>query len=154
MRRLRIFISSPGDGQKERQIAERVVGRLTAEFADHVALDPYFWEYEPMRITADFQAQIAPPSDFDIVVCILWSALDPETQSIRGAFTAYTNLAEFEERLEQHLRKLIVARAGEHAHDEGTAAPLYFWLATRAACAEEMPSRGESNRYSLSQQTL
>ena len=50
-------------------------------------------------------------------------ALDPETQSIRGAFTAYTNLAEFEERLEQHLRKLIVARAGEHAHDEGTAAP-------------------------------
>src|ERR1700683_2447959 len=71
MRRLRIFISSLGDVQKEGQIAERVVGRLTAEFADHVALDPYFWEYEPMRITADFQAKVDPPSDFDIVVCIL-----------------------------------------------------------------------------------
>ena len=191
MRRLRIFISSPGDVQKERQVARSIIGRLVAEFADIVALDPYFWEYEPMRVTADFQTQIAPPSDFDIVVCILWSrlgtplqapdgrryqsgteyevntaiaayrargspdvlvyhsqtpaeirrapkearehayrqlealevfldrlALDPQTGAIKGAIIRYSNLAEFEERVEEHLRKLIVGRVGELPPDE------------------------------------
>jgi hypothetical protein len=186
MRRLRIFISSPGDVQKERQVVRSIVDRLAGQFADVVELDPYFWEYEPMRVTADFQTQIEPPSDFDIVVCILWSrlgtplrapdgqvyqsgteyevntaiasyhqrgipdvlvyhsqspaqirrspkdarerayrqleavdafleklALDPQTGTVKGAIIRYANLAEFEERVEAHLRKLIVDRVGE-----------------------------------------
>ena len=200
MRRLRIFISSPGDVQKERQVAQRIIARLAVEFADRVALDPYFWEYEPMRITAGFQAQIPAPSDFDIVVCILWSrlgtplkapdgrhyksgteyevnaaiaahrergapdvlvyhsrtpaqirrspkeareqayrqvealedfleklAIDPVTGTIKGAIIRYADLAEFEERVEQHLRKLIDARAGEPTDADNRAAPAVAW---------------------------
>jgi outer membrane protein assembly factor BamB len=183
MRRLRIFVSSPGDVEKERQIARGAIARLAAEFADRVAIDSYFWEYEPMRITAGFQAQIQPPSEFDIVVCILWSrmgtplrapdgrryssgteyelttamkahrqqgfpdvlvyrnrtaaqikrspkaarerayqqldaleafleklAIDPLSGMIKGAIIRYANLAEFEERVELHLRRLVEER--------------------------------------------
>src|SRR5262245_8677752 len=75
MAELRIFISSPGDVELERQIARRVIARLNGEFAGTPALVPYFWEYEPMRLPQDFQTQIPPTSTFDIVVCILWSRL-------------------------------------------------------------------------------
>jgi len=199
MRQLRIFVSSPGDVQKERQVARAVIVRLAAEFSERVVLDPYFWEYEPMRITAGFQAQIEPPSQFDIVVCILWSrlgtplqapdgqhypsgteyevqtaiaahrergypdvliyhnqtpaqirrapraardqayrqldalenflgrlALDPVTRTIKGAMTRYADLADFEERLEQHLRRLIEARLDPDAEDE-TERPAITW---------------------------
>ena len=200
MRRLRIFVSSPGDVQKERQVARAVISRLAAEFSGRVVLDPYFWEYEPMRITAGFQAQIEPPSDFDIVVCILWSrlgtplqapdgqhytsgteyevetavashrergypdvlvyhnqtpaqirrspraareqayrqfdalenfleklALDPVTRTVKGAISRYVSLAEFEERLEHHLRRLIEVRLEPGGGDDA-ARPAITWL--------------------------
>ncbi len=39
-------------------------------------IEAYFWEEQPMRATrGDFQAQIAEPAEFDLVVCILWSRL-------------------------------------------------------------------------------
>ena len=78
---IRIFISSPGDVAQERQIARRVLERLTAEFAQNVALEPYFWEYEPVIITQDYQEQIPPPSSFDIVICILWSRMGSRLHS-------------------------------------------------------------------------
>ncbi len=78
---LRIFVSSPGDVNRERRIAEVVIERLNAEFGDAVNLAPYFWEYEPVVITKDYQAQIPPPSTFDIVICILWSRLGSRLNS-------------------------------------------------------------------------
>lgn len=57
---LRIFISSPGGVQLERQIARRVVAELQAEFAGKASIERYFWEYEPMRLTGDSQGQIRP----------------------------------------------------------------------------------------------
>jgi hypothetical protein len=72
---LRIFISSPGDVQPERLYAERLIKRLANEFSDRVALDAYFWEYEPMRLSENFQQQIEPTPNFDVVICILWSRL-------------------------------------------------------------------------------
>jgi WD40 repeat protein len=75
MQTLRIFISSPSDVQPERLYAERLIKRLANEFSESVTLEAYFWEYEPMQLAEGFQPQIEPTSDFDIVICILWSRL-------------------------------------------------------------------------------
>jgi len=72
---LRVFVSSPGDVGRERELAVEVLNRLQGEFIRKVKLEPYLWEYEPMRATTDYQGNIPKPSDFDVVICILWSRL-------------------------------------------------------------------------------
>ena len=72
---LKVFISSPGDVGQERLLAARVVERLQGEFAALVELALIRWEHEPVLATSTFQDQIVPPSETDIVVCILWSRL-------------------------------------------------------------------------------
>jgi hypothetical protein len=71
----KIFISSPGDVGRERHLAEQVIRRIAAEFQDRVELQPYFWEYEPMESTRDYQENIPLTSAFDLVICILWKRL-------------------------------------------------------------------------------
>ena len=75
MKTLRLFISSPGDVGREREATRRVIERLQSEFAEHVTLDPYFWEWEPVDFGQDYQSQIPSTADFDIVICLLWSKL-------------------------------------------------------------------------------
>ena len=74
-RTLRVFLSSPGDVGQERLLATRVMERLNGEFAGCIRLEPILWEHEPLRATGHFQEQIIPPSQTDIVICILWSRL-------------------------------------------------------------------------------
>src|SRR2546425_5255821 len=57
-RKLRIFISSPGDVGQERLIATRVLDRLQGEFWGIFELEPIVWEHEPLRASAHFQEQI------------------------------------------------------------------------------------------------
>ena len=71
----KIFISSPGDVGRERHLAEQVIRRVAAEFQDRVEVQPYFWEYEPMESTRDYQENIPLTSAFDLVICILWKRL-------------------------------------------------------------------------------
>ena len=76
MKTLRIFISSPGDVGREREISQKLISRVEASFGGRVVLQPYYWEHEPMRATrGDFQDQIPEPETFDLVVCVLWSRL-------------------------------------------------------------------------------
>jgi hypothetical protein len=201
---VRIFISSPGDVQLERQIARRVILRLQGEFTGAIEIEPFFWEYEPMRLTRDFQSQIPPTSSFDIVVCILWSRLgtrlgpqhhradgtpfqsgtefefedaansylargapdilvyhnrtDPpikprpkaererqlaqfdaleafldrwtrDSDVLKGALTTYADLGQFEERLTEHLRKLIKARRPDDSQTRRVERPHATWTA-------------------------
>ena len=72
---LRVFVSSPGDVGDERRIAERVLERLRGKYSAAATIDALLWEHEPVRATATFQQQIAPPAECDIVVCVLWSRL-------------------------------------------------------------------------------
>ena len=72
---LRLFVSSPGDVDEDRRVAARVIERLRYECSASVALEPYFWEHEPLRATQSFQEQIPLPSEADAVICILWSRL-------------------------------------------------------------------------------
>jgi WD40 repeat protein/serine/threonine protein kinase len=105
MKTIRVFVSSAGDVQKERHLAERVMLAITAEFnlavsapspnfqrlteensglesggletEQHVRLllCPYFWEYHRFRPDSGYQGQIANTAEFDLVICILWSRL-------------------------------------------------------------------------------
>ncbi|MEP2777553.1 MAG: AAA family ATPase [Luteolibacter sp.] len=77
METIKIFVSSPADVSLERARSKRVVDKLGIEFAGRVKLEPFYWEHEPMRATDTFNGtdNIPLTSDFDIVVCILWSRL-------------------------------------------------------------------------------
>ena len=77
MNKIRIFISSPGDVATERVRSQRVIHKLQVEFGGRVKLEPFYWEHEPMRATASFNdpQNIPLTSEFDVVVCILWSRL-------------------------------------------------------------------------------
>ncbi|HKV10656.1 MAG TPA: hypothetical protein VJ725_21120, partial [Thermoanaerobaculia bacterium] len=98
MNTLKIFVSSPGDVGREREIAARVLKRLSGEFVGRVDLQSYFWEHEPMRATNDFQDQIPSPSTFDVVLCILWSRLGSRlhTKHSREDGTPYLSGTEYE----------------------------------------------------------
>ncbi len=72
---LRIFLSSPGDVGTERVLAQQIIERLRDEFLGQVDLQAVIWEYEPLAAHDDFQGQITPPRETDIVVSILWSRI-------------------------------------------------------------------------------
>ncbi|MBF0585218.1 MAG: ATP-binding protein [Magnetococcales bacterium] len=72
---IRIFISSPGDVNPEREVARRVIERLNREFSYHFRIEAVLWEREPLIATEHFQTMITPPSETDIVVVVVWSRL-------------------------------------------------------------------------------
>lgn len=78
MRRVRIFVSSPGDVGHERRRVDRVVERLNGEFAGVAQLETIRWETEFYRADATFQTQIPAASDCDIVVAIFRARLGTE----------------------------------------------------------------------------
>ncbi len=75
LKRVRIFVSSPGDVRAERKITEDVLSFLQAEFSSYLCIDPLFWENEVQFAHNDFQGNIEPPSQSDLFICILWSRL-------------------------------------------------------------------------------
>jgi WD40 repeat protein len=87
---LRIFISSPGDVIPERRRAKLVIEKLARAYARFLEIKSDLWEYEPMLASHNFQDNISPPGDSDIVVLILWSRLGTplpertETREYRG----------------------------------------------------------------------
>lgn len=77
-KKVRIFISSPGDVESERAAAHQVIRMLQREFADHLTLVPVLWEGLPLEAGESFQdgiERIASPADCEIVIFILWSRL-------------------------------------------------------------------------------
>jgi hypothetical protein len=100
---IKVFVSSPGDVQAERTIAEQLILAIAEELGipisvqysnllrdcqpgeSHVSsaesesgqliLCPYFWEYQRFSPELAYQDQIPNTSHFDLVVSILWSRL-------------------------------------------------------------------------------
>lgn len=78
MKKLRIFISSPGDVQQERTVAKKVITQLNRTFSKHIELEALLWEDMPLLSTSSFQEgidQIVNKYAIDIAVFILWSRL-------------------------------------------------------------------------------
>ncbi len=87
VKKIRVFISSPGDVAEERRRAALVLGRLKRDFARFFDISPELWEYEPMLAAGSFQDVIIEPAATDIVVLILWSRLGtplPPQTSLRA----------------------------------------------------------------------
>lgn len=102
---IRIFVSSPGDVDQERNAADRVIKRLKDRYASDAIIDPVIWEHEPMTANKSFQEQILSPAECDIVVIMLWArmgtrlpssfAVDPEGNAYPSG-TAYEFWTSFE----------------------------------------------------------
>src|SRR5271166_5593891 len=71
---VRVFISSPSDVDRERRAAAAVARRLDREFRRFFAVEPFLWENEP-RLGSGHSQDAVDPTEFDIVVLILWSRL-------------------------------------------------------------------------------
>ncbi|MGQ0634682.1 MAG: nSTAND1 domain-containing NTPase [Planctomycetaceae bacterium] len=131
MRTIRIFVSSPGDVGEERRLSGRIIERLQFRYAGRVTLEPLFWEHLPLTADASFQEQIPRPSEFDIVILILWSRMgSPLPESVKradGSRYASGTEFEFEDALEGFRRQgfpdILVYRKSaavtvELTHDE------------------------------------
>jgi tetratricopeptide (TPR) repeat protein len=96
--KLRVFLSSPGDVGLERDLAVKVIDRLQGEFSGQLEVETIRWEDRPVQATESFQPQIVPPSQTDIVVCILWSRLGTplSEEYVREDGTRYGSGTEWE----------------------------------------------------------
>jgi len=79
VRRVRIFISSPGDVAEEREKARAVVEQLQRWYGERLRLQAMLWEDLPLQADASFQDGIdvilSDAYGIDIAVFILWSRL-------------------------------------------------------------------------------
>src|SRR5271165_6007407 len=103
MKTIRVFVSSPGDVQAERTIADRLIRTIAEELTIPVSVQysnllrdgeavesfngsaqadsgelmlcPYFWEYQRFSPEMGYQDQIPNTAQFDLVISILWSRL-------------------------------------------------------------------------------
>lgn len=78
MKKLRIFISSPGDVLQERLIAKKVIANLNRIYSRYVELETIMWEDLPLEATASFQEGIdyfLEKAPVDVAIFILWSRL-------------------------------------------------------------------------------
>ena len=103
MRTIRVFVSSPGDVQKERKLADNLIRAIAAEIGvlvsvsysnllrsdetatepvegedDTLVLCPFFWEYQRFSPDQGYQEQTPNTAEFDLVICILRSRLGTE----------------------------------------------------------------------------
>ena len=74
-RTVKVFISSPGDVQAERERCEAVINKVADAIGGHVAIRAVRWEDGVYSAAGGFQDQIDPPSSADLMVCILWKRL-------------------------------------------------------------------------------
>src|SRR4051812_41802890 len=71
MRRVRVFVSSPGDALAERQRVGRVTERLNAAFHGSVQLEAVRWEERFYSAHDGFQPQIPRSAECEIVIAVL-----------------------------------------------------------------------------------
>jgi WD40 repeat protein len=73
--KVRIFVSSPADVERERAMVKDILDRLAGEFLPYFRVEPVLWEEEALTADRTFQAGMVKPSDCDIVLVVLWTRL-------------------------------------------------------------------------------
>lgn len=116
MRTVRVFVSSPGDVEEERQRARRAIERVSAWFSGRAIVKAVLWEDAPLRATASFQIgidELLPLEEIDVAVFVLWSRLgtplsEPRYRGMTGTEWEYSQArAAFEQR---HAPDILVYR--------------------------------------------
>lgn len=77
-KKIRIFISSPGDVYQERITAKKVIAELNKIYSKYLEIEPILWEDMPLLVSSTFQDgidEIIKQYNIDIAVFILWSRL-------------------------------------------------------------------------------
>src|SRR6516162_2943989 len=77
-RTVRLFVSSPGDVEPERQRTEVVAERLNGIYPDSVRFEVIRWENKFYTADRSFQPQISEASECEIVIGIFWTRLGSE----------------------------------------------------------------------------
>ena len=108
MKRIRIFISSPGDVQQERNIAREVIAELGNLYSQYVSLEVLMWEDFPLTVDSTFQEGINYFLEHDVIdvaVFILWSRLGTPlcTKFVKEDGTPYQSGTEYEFELMKRL---------------------------------------------------
>ena len=75
MRKVTLFVSSPGDVEHERCRVDHVAQRLNGEFADAVCIETVRWETKFYEAYTTYQSQIPEAATCDLVLGIFWSRL-------------------------------------------------------------------------------
>jgi len=75
MKTIKIFVASPSDVEREREITKAILKRLKRRYKKYYELEWVFWEDKPLSAINSYQYEIDDPSSTDIVMIILWSKL-------------------------------------------------------------------------------
>ena len=74
-REVKVFVSSPSDVMSERARVELVAQRLNEKYSDRLRIKTVLWERDIAGAHTDFQTQIPPAADCDLVIAIFWGRL-------------------------------------------------------------------------------
>ncbi len=125
VRTVRLFVSSPGDVDQERQRVDLLAQRLSAEYGAAVQFKTIRWETSYYKAHSTFQSQIPEASQCDIVVAIFWSRLGTELPS---GFSTMPNGEPYPSGSAYEVLSAIHARATQETPDvyvfKKTAEPL------------------------------
>ena len=77
-RKVRVFVSSPGDVAPERRRVDAVAAKLNREYEGLLSFETVLWEDNVYKADSTFQAQIPQSAAFDIVVSIFWTRIGTE----------------------------------------------------------------------------
>lgn len=112
MKNIRIFISSPGDVQLERNIARNVINELSSLYTKHAKFEILMWEDFPLSAHSTFQNGINyflenKEKPIDIAVFILWSRLGTplDHKFVKADGTLYQSGTEYEFDLMMHMHR-------------------------------------------------
>lgn len=112
MKNIRIFISSPGDVQLERNIARNVINELSSLYTKHAKFEILMWEDFPLSAHSTFQDGINyflenKEKPIDIAVFVLWSRLGTplDHKYVKADGTLYQSGTEYEFDLMMHLHR-------------------------------------------------
>jgi hypothetical protein len=140
---IRIFISSPGDVQEERNKAKAVVDQLRKIFSGRLELQAVLWEELPLQVDMSFQRGIdvvLSETGIDIAVFILWSRLGSPT----GPLMVGNDMKEFRSGTEREWQLMLEAR--EQCQHKGLPLrPAIFVYTRRDEESFEERLRGKSD---------
>jgi tetratricopeptide (TPR) repeat protein len=122
-RTVRLFVSSPGDVEPERQRTEVVAERLNGIYPDSIRFEVIRWENKFYTADRSFQPQISEASECEIVIGIFWTRLGSELPpdfvkmpdgSPYPSGTAYEVLSAIEKKKEKGLGAGVAAKDEVH----------------------------------------